>query len=177
MERTGTTYNDIDSRAIVGNLKGWYGYTSNIYGAGFGDYSNENLVIDATNGLRIRSGSNVALEANSGILKVGNNFVYTVANSTLKASGWTLNEKWLLSPDADFTSNSNDTPIRLSTESSGSGYVYDGSIKLKGLTMTWHKHDNAGHLVFGQMMASASQFKVGYHGIQMMNHQHFHNLH
>ena len=171
MERTGTTYNDIDSRAIVGNLKGWYGYTSNVYGAGFGDYSNENLVIDATNGLRIRSGSNVALEANSGILKVGNNFVYTVANSTLKASGWTLNEKWLLSPDDDFGNSSNDTPIRLSTENSGSGVVYDGTRKLKGLTMTWHKPGNAGHLVFGQIMQNATSLKSGYHGIQMMNYQ------
>ena len=171
MERTGTTYNDIDSRAIVGNLKGWYGYNNNIYGAGFGDYSNENLVIDATNGLRIRSGSNVALEANSGILKVGNNFVYTVANSTLKASGWTLNEKWLLSPDDDFGNSSNDTPIRLSTENSGSGFVYDGTRKLKGLTMTWHKLGNAGHLVFGQIMQNATSLKSGYHGIQMMNDQ------
>ena len=171
MERTGTAYNDIDSRAIVGNLKGWYGYNNNIYGAGFGDYSNENLVIDATNGLRIRSGSNVALEANSGILKVGNNFVYTVANSTLKASGWTLNEKWLLSPDDDFGNSSNDTPIRLSTENSGSGVVYDGTRKLKGLTMTWHKLGNAGHLVFGQIMQNATSLKSGYHGIQMMNDQ------
>lgn len=171
MERTGTTYNDIDSRAIVGNLKGWYGYTSNVYGAGFGDYLNENLVIDATNGLRIRSGSNVALEANSGILKVGNNFVYTVANSTLKASGWTLNEKWLLSPDDDFGTSSNDTPIRLSTENSGSGFVYDGTRKLKGLTMTWHKPNNAGHLVFGQIMQNATSLKNGYHGIQMMDYE------
>lgn len=171
MERTGTTYNDIDSRAIVGNLKGWYGYTSNVYGAGFGDYSNENLVIDATNGLRIRSGSNVALEANLGTLKVGDNFVYTVANSTLKASGWTLNEKWLLSPDDDFGSTSNDTPIRLSTKNSGSGFVYDGTRKLKGLTITWNKVNNAGHLVFGQIMQNATSLKSGYHGVQMMNHQ------
>jgi hypothetical protein len=36
--------------------------------------------------------------------------------------------------------------------------------------MSWHRVDNAGHLVFGQMMASATTLKTGYYGIQMMNH-------
>jgi hypothetical protein len=36
--------------------------------------------------------------------------------------------------------------------------------------MSWHRVDNAGHLVFGQMMASATTLKTGYYGIQMINH-------
>lgn len=100
----------------------------------------------------------------------GSQYIVRLGSEANLIAGWTIDSKYLLSPNASFSTSTNDTPIRLSVENSGSGSVYGGGRKLKGLTMSWHRVDNAGHLVFGQMMASATTLKTGYYGIQMMNH-------
>ncbi|MBK9497048.1 MAG: hypothetical protein IPO08_21555 [Xanthomonadales bacterium] len=58
-ERQSSTYNDWESRWCVGNLNGVYGYSADTYGAAFGDPSANNLVLDATNGVRFRNGTTV----------------------------------------------------------------------------------------------------------------------
>lgn len=60
------------------------------------------------------------------------------------------------------------TPIQLRSASTGSGYIYSGAYKPYGLTMSWHQSSNAGHFVFGQVLASGNTVKTGFIGIQMM---------
>lgn len=57
MERTGTAYDAISDRAVLGNLKGNYDYTTKVFGAAFGDYSGEWLAADPSNGFRILDGA------------------------------------------------------------------------------------------------------------------------
>jgi len=59
-------------------------------------------------------------------------------------------------------------PIQIRSASTGSGYVYNGSFKPLGITMSWHQSSNAGHFVFGQIMSNGNTAKAGFIGIQMM---------
>jgi hypothetical protein len=69
--RTGTTYNNIAPRWAIGNLNGLYSYATDVYGVGMGDPSDANLVIDATNGLRIRNSTTVYAVMASSIFRLG----------------------------------------------------------------------------------------------------------
>lgn len=60
-------------------------------------------------------------------------------------------------------------PIQIRSSSAGSGYVYSGQYKPYGITMSWHQSSNAGHFVFGQVMANGNNVKTGFIGIQMMS--------
>lgn len=69
--RTGTSYNAISQRWAIGNLNGTFNYGTEVYGAAFGDASNTNVTVDATNGFRIRSGTtNKFLADTSGNLSI-----------------------------------------------------------------------------------------------------------
>lgn len=83
--RTGTGANDIAARAATGNLKGWYGYSTDVYGAAFGDESAENITIDPTNGFRVRNNSNVAAQLSGTIFKVGDATNYLEFDVTTSA--------------------------------------------------------------------------------------------
>lgn len=61
------------------------------------------------------------------------------------------------------------TPVQIRPSTIGSGYVYSGQCRPFGLTMTWYQNLNAGHFVFGQVMASGNTVKTGYIGLQMMS--------
>lgn len=37
------------------------------------------------------------------------------------------------------------------------------------MAITWNNTTNGGHLIFGEMAATASTVKTGYYGIQMMD--------
>ena len=87
MERTGSAYQDIDIRTGVGNLKGWYGYSTDKFGFAAGDYKNQNITVDESNGLRIRSGSDIQLHASSSRLSIGDSFLYDSLNGILYVSG------------------------------------------------------------------------------------------
>lgn len=63
--RTGTGDTDIAVRWAIGNLNGLYGYGATTYGTAFGDPSNTNVTIDATNGFRIRNGTTNKLTADT----------------------------------------------------------------------------------------------------------------
>lgn len=60
------------------------------------------------------------------------------------------------------------TPIQIRSNSVGSGYWYQGSYKPLGITLTWYRDNNAGHIVMGQIAASGSTVKTGFIGLQMM---------
>lgn len=55
--RTGTTWNNLAPRWVVGNLNGAYGYSANTYGLAAGDVAETWMAMDATNGFRIKHGS------------------------------------------------------------------------------------------------------------------------
>jgi len=59
-------------------------------------------------------------------------------------------------------------PMQIRSSSAGSGYVYTGNYKPYGITMTWHQSSNAGHIVFGQIMATGNTVRTGFIGIQML---------
>lgn len=64
------------------------------------------------------------------------------------------------------------TPLQFRSVSTGSGYWYTGDYKPFGVTLTWHRDGNAGHIVFGQVAASGCAVKSGFIGIQMMTWDH-----
>lgn len=61
-------------------------------------------------------------------------------------------------------------PIQIRSVSSGSGIWYNGAYRPYGITLTWYRDNNAGHIAFGQVAATANSPKTGFAGIQMMNH-------
>lgn len=120
--RTGTTYNNIAPRWGVGNINGLCGYGATTYGAFFGDCSNTNITIDATNGFRIRSGTTDKLKADTsgnlsitGDLSVGTSgIIRSGATSYASGTGYVL----------DY--NSGTPRMRIGT-TSGDRMVWDGS--------------------------------------------------
>jgi len=60
--------------------------------------------------------------------------------------------------------------LLISTTTAGSGYFYSNGQILQGFSQTWHYSDNAGHLVLGQIAATANTIKTDFFGIQMMDH-------
>lgn len=92
--RTGTTYNQIAPRWAVGNLNGLYGYGAETYGFAAGDSAATNVTIDATNGLRIRSGTTNKLQADTsgnlsltGDLSLGSASVFRSSTATGLTTG------------------------------------------------------------------------------------------
>lgn len=82
----------------IGNLNNSYGYATNLYGAGFGDPAAANIVIDPTNGIRIRhsttnkivldasgnasfTGTITAPAGNIGGFEIGADYIRDTANS------------------------------------------------------------------------------------------------
>ena len=58
-DHTGSPWSTINTRARLGNLNGYLGYSSDIYGLGVGSTTstNVNLTVDPTNGFRLRNGT------------------------------------------------------------------------------------------------------------------------
>lgn len=94
----GSTFNAQTDRAVVGNLNTYYGYTSDIIGAAFGDPSAANITIDPTNGIRIRHGTSNKFAADAsgnltltGDLAMGTSGVFRAgATSYASGTGWWL---------------------------------------------------------------------------------------
>lgn len=59
-------------------------------------------------------------------------------------------------------------PIQIRSGSSGSGYWYNGTYKPRGVTLTWHQSENAGHIILGEIAVNGSTVRTGFMGIQMM---------
>ncbi len=63
-------------------------------------------------------------------------------------------------------------PMQIRTTSWGSGYWYSGAYRPFGISMTWYKASNAGHIVIGQVASAGNGVKTGFMGIQMMSWDH-----
>lgn len=100
--RTGTTYNNLAPRWAIGNLNGLFGYGATTYGAAFGDASATNVTIDATNGLRIRSGTTNKLVADtSGNLSLTGAFsIGTSGSFSSGATGYSTGTGWWMDYNA-----------------------------------------------------------------------------
>jgi hypothetical protein len=53
----GSAFNTEEPRIVIGNLNTYYGYVADLYGAGIGNPSAANIVVDVVNGIRIRHGT------------------------------------------------------------------------------------------------------------------------
>ncbi len=110
-------------RGVFGNMKGKYNYASEIYGIGIGVESDIHMTMDPTNGLRIIDGANaddILLQANSATLTIGDYFVYTAADTTLKVAGWTVSSVFITK------TFDTDKLIRLNTTAGNEAmYFYD----------------------------------------------------
>lgn len=82
-----------------------------------------------------------------------------------KIGGWTIGSDNISIGSLNVVGQ---TPIQIRSVSSGSGYIYNGQFKPLGITLSWYQSSNAGHLVFGQVMATGNTIKTGFFGIQMM---------
>jgi hypothetical protein len=93
--RTSITYNGWAPRWAIGNLNGVYGYAVDTYGAAFGDAAAANVAIDATNGIRFRSGTSDLLTLtgstldlkNAGVIKSGAATTLTAGSGIWLAAG------------------------------------------------------------------------------------------
>lgn len=92
--RTGTTYNQVAPRWAIGNLNGLFNYGATTYGVAFGDPAGTNVTVDATNGVRIRSGTTNKLVADTsgnlsmtGDLSVGTSGVIRSSTATSLTTG------------------------------------------------------------------------------------------
>ena len=63
--RYGANYADVAPRWAIGNLNGLYGVGVTTFGAAFGNPSATNILIDATNGIQIRSGTTAKFAADT----------------------------------------------------------------------------------------------------------------
>lgn len=87
----GATYDAETPFGVAGNLNGYYGYASPIWGAAWGSASAANMTMDGTNGFRVRTGTTarISLAANgSGSLADGNIAWDTSGN--LSVAGWAV---------------------------------------------------------------------------------------
>lgn len=82
-----------------------------------------------------------------------------------KIGGWTIGADNIQAGSVNVVGQ---TPIQIRSVSSGSGYIYSGQFKPLGITLSWYQSSNAGHLVFGQVMATGNTVRTGFFGIQMM---------
>ncbi len=100
--RTGSAYNNLAPRWAIGNLNGLFGYGATTYGAAFGDASATNVTIDATNGLRIRSGTTNKLVADtSGNLSLTGAFsIGTSGSFSSGATGYSTGTGWWMDYNA-----------------------------------------------------------------------------
>ena len=60
--RLSSTYNDWAPRWAIGNLDGLYGYSGTTFGVGIGNVAAANILIDDTNGIRIRNGTTTKIQ-------------------------------------------------------------------------------------------------------------------
>lgn len=81
-----------------------------------------------------------------------------------KIGGWTIGH------DTIIAGAGGATPIQIRSAASGTGYWYNGSYRPLGISMLWHQNANAGHIVMGQVAATAQTVKTGFIGLQMMSY-------
>lgn len=133
----GSPWSSFTNLLRLGNLNGSYGYATDVYGLGIGDYSGEYLVVDPANGLAINAaGGNVNLDSN-GLRLSSNASGSTPGAITWKYSGDTLGKvvNWSVPGGSVFTEISAVLPVSSSAGSSnvlmeaigdGSAYVNFG---------------------------------------------------
>jgi hypothetical protein len=132
-----------------------------------------NITTGTLNVARLAAGSITADKLNVGNLQATLVTTSHIEGLTLnfskgKIGGWTIGTDSISSGNVGV---SGVTAIQIRQASAGSSYWYNGSFKPAGIALTWLYSSNAGHIVMGQVAATASTVKTGYYGIQMMDYQ------
>lgn len=123
----GSAFNTQNDRGLIGNLNGYFGYATDIYGAAFGDPSAANITLDATNGFRVRSGTTDYAKLASGTLTIGaaagNRLAWDGTNLTVVSQNLTINSSGVvLAASATFAA---DSAYRFTRPSGGFGQTGD----------------------------------------------------
>jgi hypothetical protein len=142
----GATYNAQTDHAVLGNLNTYYGYATDVWGAGFGAASGTNLLVDATNGVRFRNSTSVLGQLTGTTWTLGSTSTEHVAitstaiNLNDGATTWTSigagavtvgqvasgQSNVYITGGAVELRNNTTTRVRLSSD--GSGYLANSSI-------------------------------------------------
>lgn len=116
MERTGSSYNAIDIRALTGNLNGWYGYSSDTFGFAAGDESGDHVTIDPTNGVRFIDGSsNVGAQFSSSLFKIGDNTNYIEYNASTAAFDAAMDSANISAGNLELSANGSSSFLSIGT--------------------------------------------------------------
>lgn len=85
--RNSSTYNDWSPRWAIGNLNGLYGYSADTYGVAFGVPSAAHILIDPTNGIRIRHNTTnkITLDASGNATFAG-----SITSTSGTVGGWAI---------------------------------------------------------------------------------------
>tara|TARA_R100000908_G_scaffold21969_2_gene8897 strand:+ start:28789 stop:34554 length:5766 start_codon:yes stop_codon:yes gene_type:complete len=82
MERTGTAYDAIEARMVSGNLKGWYGVTSDTYGMGAGNYTSGSYIRATEDGIYVK-GADIDVTSLPRVSEKGRKAKFSFENSLL----------------------------------------------------------------------------------------------
>jgi hypothetical protein len=95
---------------------------------------------------------------------------FSYLNNVKKAviAGWDFTTSMLR--NGVTAGNTGNTMYFNNANTTGTGTIYGQEIILKGIVQVWRQSNNAGHLVLGELAASATSVKTGYYGLQMMDH-------
>lgn len=115
MLRTGSAYNAVEPRTVVGNLNGWYGYSTDTFGFGAGDPSGRNIVVDPSE-IAMRSGTTEYFKVDADSVTVGEVGRYH--------SFWGSDFMEFVNPDGDTLFSIEGTQVTLGTTSTTNHYLY-----------------------------------------------------
>jgi fibronectin-binding autotransporter adhesin len=139
--RLSSAYADWAPRWAIGNLDGLYSYSGSTYGAAFGDPSANNLTVDATNGIRMRTGTTVLGQWSGSTLTLGQPLT-SGSTGQLVIDSDSVDFNWRNA------SNTTTTTILQIANSSGAGIVsVTGDISVSGeLRVGTRIYDGSGNL-------------------------------
>jgi hypothetical protein len=120
--RTGTAYNAYAPRWAIGNLNGLYGYSTDTYGAAFGDNSAAWVKIDPTNGVRLGHNATTSVQIDAS----GNaSFAGSVTAPAGYVGGWDIESTSLLATNVGLYSDG--TIATTATDFNGTSSVVAGA--------------------------------------------------
>lgn len=143
----GATATAQNNRAIIGNMNTYYGYVTDVYGMAAGDEAGPNITVDATNGVRIRSGTTdyVKMSSTTFVLgaAAGNRVAWDGTNLTVVSANLTIN-----SSGVAITPNTGTAPVLTSSYSytipTGSLFMAGGDDSSNGRNLwLWSKWTGA----------------------------------
>jgi len=122
----GSTYNAQTLRGTMGNLNGYYGYASDLYGTAFGAEAGSNITIDPTNGFRIRYGSTTYAQMASSVFTLGaaggNRLTWNGSELAVTSAGLTIDNQGITIAPSTSVPVSDANAYRFKNQGGDTGY-------------------------------------------------------